>query len=360
MRKAAPQAGTISGQGADAVPRAQRGPIPYTLGMNMTRLPALLVLLPLLGADAGAPADKKDAKPVAVALAAKKAEVALGEPMELAVTIENKGAAPVSVPKPVLSSRSVTFLVTFGKTTFEWKRFIRDVYQVEDPARVSLKPGEKAEAVFAAPSVAAGDYKIRARYDAPGGALESPEIAIRVKPRVEGEKEKRREAREMEAVIETTHGSFRARLWPERALGTVWNFAELAAKGFFDNTKIHRIIGDFMFQGGDPDGTGMGGPGYSIPAEFNDARHEPGVLSMARTDHPDSAGSQFFVCLGTPDFLDGKYTAFGRVSDGAEALARFAKIPVEASDSGESSVPKEDVRFKKIRLEPKFEPAPEK
>ncbi|MEK7270426.1 MAG: peptidylprolyl isomerase [Planctomycetota bacterium] len=328
--------------------------------MNVTRLPALLLILPLLGADAGAPADKKDAKPVAVSLAAKKAEVVLGEPIELAVTIENRGDAPVSVPKPILSSRSVTFLVTFGKSTFEWKRFIKDVYQVEDPARVPLKPGEKTEAVFAAPSVAAGDYKIRARVDAPSGALESAEITVKVKPRVEGEKEKRREARELEAVVETTHGAFRVRLWPERALGTVWNFAELAGKGFFDNTKIHRIISDFMFQGGDPDGTGMGGPGYSIPAEFNDARHEPGVLSMARTDHPDSAGSQFFVCLGSPSFLDGKYTAFGRVSEGTETLDRFVKIPVVAGDSGESSVPKEDVRFKRIRLEPKFEPAPEK
>ena len=99
------------------------------------------------------------------------------------------------------------------------------------------------------------------------------------------------------------------------APGHVKNFVALAQIGFYNGGCFHRIIKGFMIQGGCPEGTGTGGPGYKIKAEFNKTPHEPGVLSMARTNDPNSAGSQFFICLGTPTHLDGQYTAFGKTAD---------------------------------------------
>lgn len=128
--------------------------------------------------------------------------------------------------------------------------------------------------------------------------------------------------------------------WPEVAPKTVENFKTLVKKGFYDGTCFHRVIKDFMIQGGDPltkdpareDVWGTGDPGYKIKAEFNDRSHKRGVLSMARSNHPDSAGSQFFICHGNPDFLDGKYTTFGKVIKGDEVLEKIGTTPTHSPD----------------------------
>ncbi|MSR28641.1 MAG: peptidylprolyl isomerase [Phycisphaerales bacterium] len=128
--------------------------------------------------------------------------------------------------------------------------------------------------------------------------------------------------------IETTLGDFDIELWNDVAPKHAENFQKLARKGFYDGLNFHRIIKDFVIQGGCPDGNGTGGPGWQVKAEFNDRKHEPGVLSMARSAHPDSAGSQFFVCL-TRDHckhLDGQYTAFGRVTSGMESVEKIAAL----------------------------------
>lgn len=135
-----------------------------------------------------------------------------------------------------------------------------------------------------------------------------------------------------EVVLETTAGPIRLLLDPAKAPGHVRNFVALAKSGFYDQGCFHRIIKGFMIQGGCPEGTGTGGPGYRIPAEFNDTPHEPGVLSMARTSDPDTAGSQFFICLEKVPHLDGQYTAFGRTADEA-SLAVVKKIGSVATDS---------------------------
>jgi peptidyl-prolyl cis-trans isomerase B (cyclophilin B) len=137
------------------------------------------------------------------------------------------------------------------------------------------------------------------------------------------------------AVITTNQGEMVLEFWPDVAPGHVENFKKLANKGFYDGTCFHRVIKGFMIQGGDPltkDAEnearwGTGGPGYQIKAEFNDRHHDRGVLSMARSQHPDSAGSQFFVCHGTPRFLDGQYTAFGKLVKGDEVLEKIATTP---------------------------------
>jgi peptidyl-prolyl cis-trans isomerase B (cyclophilin B) len=119
------------------------------------------------------------------------------------------------------------------------------------------------------------------------------------------------------AVIKTSKGEMTLEFWSDVAPNTVENFKKLAREGFYNGTIFHRIIKGFMIQGGCPEGTGTGGPGYKIPAEFNRTPHVPGVLSMARTSDPNSAGSQFFICLERVPHLDNQYTAFGRTADDA-------------------------------------------
>ncbi len=122
---------------------------------------------------------------------------------------------------------------------------------------------------------------------------------------------------EYEVTLDTSAGPIRLVLDADSAPGHVRNMVALAESGFYDGGCFHRIIKGFMIQGGCPQGTGTGGPGYTIPAEFNRLPHEPGVLSMARTSDPNSAGSQFFICLEKVPHLDRQYTAFGRTADQA-------------------------------------------
>lgn len=130
----------------------------------------------------------------------------------------------------------------------------------------------------------------------------------------------------------------KAELYPEIAPNTVNNFISLVKKGFYNGRIFHRVIPGFMIQGGCPDGTGMGGPGYSIKGEFaqngftNDLKHTPGVLSMARAMHPDSAGSQFFIMHKTSPHLDGAYAAFGKVTEGLEVVDKIANTPTDFRD----------------------------
>jgi len=136
----------------------------------------------------------------------------------------------------------------------------------------------------------------------------------------------------------TTGGKMTAELYPEVAPNTVSNFISLVKKGFYDGLIFHRVIPGFMIQGGDPDGVGMGGPGYTIPGEFssngfaNDLRHSRGVLSMARTMDPDSAGSQFFIMVDDAPHLDGEYAAFGKVIEGMETADAIVRAPKDRND----------------------------
>jgi len=127
-------------------------------------------------------------------------------------------------------------------------------------------------------------------------------------------------------------------LYPEIAPNTVNNFISLVKKGFYDGLIFHRVIEGFMIQGGCPEGSGMGNPGYSIPGEFtwngfkNDLAHTPGVISMARAQHPDSAGSQFFLMHQTSPHLDGQYAAFGKVTEGMDVVNKIATVNVDWND----------------------------
>ena len=162
------------------------------------------------------------------------------------------------------------------------------------------------------------------------------------------------------AVIKTSEGEMVAGFWPEVAPNTVENFKKLARSGFYDGTAFHRIVKGFMIQGGDPltkdpakeSRYGTGDPGYKIKAEFNDRSHERGVLSMARSSDPDSAGSQFFICLANVSRLDHQYTTFGKLIKGDDVLGKIGDIEVTMSDSGERSKPTKRVTVENIKIVP--------
>jgi len=159
------------------------------------------------------------------------------------------------------------------------------------------------------------------------------------------------------AVIKTSKGEMTVEFWEDVAPKTVANFKKLAKEGFYNGTAFHRIIKGFMIQGGDPNTKdpskegvyGMGDPGYKIKAEFNDKKHERGVLSMARSMDPDSAGSQFFICLDPAPFLDRQYTGFGRVLKGEDVLLKIGDTPV-ASNGRERSKPTERVTVESVKI----------
>ena len=154
------------------------------------------------------------------------------------------------------------------------------------------------------------------------------------------------EMEKLTAVIETSAGTIKFKFFPKEAPGHCRNFIALAQKGFYNNLIFHRVIEGFMIQGGCPKGTGTGGPGYQIKAEFNKKPHVDGTVSMARSNDPDSAGCQFFICLGKQAFLDGKYTAFGQVSDGIDVVHAIGSTPTGAQDR-----PKQNQVMKKVFIE---------
>ena len=162
------------------------------------------------------------------------------------------------------------------------------------------------------------------------------------------------------AVIKTSDGDMVTQFWTDAAPNTIENFKKLARAGFYNGTIFHRIVKGFMIQGGDPnskdpskeDRYGAGGPGYKIKAEFNDHPHERGVISMAREPDPDSAGSQFFICLAPVPRLDHQYTTFGKLIRGDDVLAKIGDTPVTRNGMGENSKPTARVVIEKIEIVP--------
>ena len=162
------------------------------------------------------------------------------------------------------------------------------------------------------------------------------------------------------AVIKTSEGDMVVQFWTDAAPNTIQNFKKLAKQGFYNGTIFHRIVKGFMIQGGDPNSKdpakensyGAGGPGYKIKAEFNDHSHERGVISMAREPDPDSAGSQFFICLAPVTRLDHQYTTFGKLIKGEDVLEKIGDTPVTRNSMGEVSKPTKRITIDKIDIVP--------
>ncbi|RKX21987.1 MAG: peptidylprolyl isomerase [Candidatus Zixiibacteriota bacterium] len=161
------------------------------------------------------------------------------------------------------------------------------------------------------------------------------------------DKYEKRQADNPEIAIETDFGTMKLELFRDVAPGHVDSMLARIKEGFYDGLIFHRIIDGFMIQGGDPQGTGMGGAPYRLKAEFSDLPHLDGTLSMARAQDPNSASSQFFICLGRQAFLDGKYTVFGQVMDGMDVLHKIGKVPCGGP---RKSKPEKDVFIRKMTV----------
>jgi peptidyl-prolyl cis-trans isomerase B (cyclophilin B) len=162
------------------------------------------------------------------------------------------------------------------------------------------------------------------------------------------------------AVIKTNEGEMVVQFWTDAAPNTIENFKKLARQGLYDGTIFHRIVKGFMIQGGDPnskdpakeDSYGQGGPGYKVKAEFNNHSHDRGVISMARGSDPDSAGSQFFICLAPVRRLDGQYTTFGKLIKGVDVLEKIGDTPVTNNGMGEMSKPTKRIVIESVKIMP--------
>jgi peptidyl-prolyl cis-trans isomerase B (cyclophilin B) len=148
------------------------------------------------------------------------------------------------------------------------------------------------------------------------------------------------------AVIETSQGVLKFKFYPKVAPGHCRNFIKLAQSGFYNGTIFHRVIEGFMIQGGDPKGTGAGGPGYTIKAEFSSQPHQEGTVAMARSQDPDSAGSQFYICLAPQPGLDRHYTVFGQLTEGLKALHSIGSTPTDNRDR-----PRQEQKMNKVYIE---------
>jgi peptidyl-prolyl cis-trans isomerase B (cyclophilin B) len=297
----------------------------------MNRIAAAALLAAALAA-APSPADAKES-PFRLVLKAGKAKVALGERIPLEVTLQYAGPKAVACAKLELGAPSgvVLYFKDPAKRLFQVTR-LKGRYNGNDfretpPSREELRPGKTLVGTVEPVAIQAGTWEISAAY---GGAprdvqavpVDAKPVTVVVAPGAGGETK-------VGARVRTDKGDMTFELLPEKAFNTVHNFLSLAKDGFYRDRVFHRVMKDFMVQTGDPNGNGTGGPGYCVPAEFNDLSHEKGVLSMAREFHANTAGSQFFVMTAKNAGLDGKYTGFGRLVEGQDVLDALAAVPVK-------------------------------
>jgi peptidyl-prolyl cis-trans isomerase B (cyclophilin B) len=259
---------------------------------------------------------------MAVTLKPEKPEVELGDTIRLEVAVTNDGDVPAQFPKPELTRPSVSLHVMRRPDAEEPESFITRI--ATPPEDVTLKPGESVTGTVEFPAVEARGVYIEALYR-PTGDLHphfidtNADRSERVPVIVHGKGKK------LHARLHTEAGIITLEFFPDLALNHVTSFVALARQGYYDGIKFHRVVPRFVIQGGDPTGSGSGGPGYRLPAEFNSVKHVPGVLSMARTSDPHSAGSQFFICTDDCPNLDEQYTAFGKVVDGLDAVMKIGE-----------------------------------
>jgi peptidyl-prolyl cis-trans isomerase B (cyclophilin B) len=296
----------------------------------------LFALLPVLAAFGG-PEAGSSRDGVAVTIACTRQAVAAAEvfPIKLTVTSES---APIAFDRTDLASARCLVAATFERKG-QW------VTVVEPPAagRVELRPGETFSMdvrVLLPEALTKTPTSLLVQWVGSGAleSLRSNEINVAV-----------RSDQNPTATLETSEGTIVLELWPEKAPNHVANFLTLAKSGFYDGRIFHRVISNFMVQTGCPQGTGMGDPGYKIPAEFNDTSFGKGILGMARADSPDSAGSQFFICVAdSPQVksLDKQYTAFGRVIEGQEAADKISMVPRDM----QKDRPYKDVALRKVTV----------
>ncbi len=280
---------------------------------------------------AGDPLDSALAKAsakdgVKIALVAEAPEAALGGEIVLRVAVANASDTAVTVNELRLDELSVAFETRLpGLEPFEYCELAclpgGDTLALK---REAIPSGKDLRETFRLPAILSGKTTFTARYfgfgDPEGEGLSSAPVEVEVKPGEGG-------ATRVAAALETDRGTVVVEFHPDSAPNTVLHFARLVRNGFYDGTVFHRIEPGFVVQGGDPRGNGTGGPEFLLRGEFSERKHVAGTVAMARTDDPDSAGSQFYFTLAPAPHLDGAYTVFGRAADGFEAIVKMAEDP---------------------------------
>lgn len=261
---------------------------------------------------------------MSVKLTLDKPEYNLGDTIKATITVTNEGKAAASLPKIDFCLPSVSFRLLRKPDAKTPESILSRVGPESGSAEVG--PGKSITGTIELPAIEAGILTIEALYN-PRGRITpnlkgtdvsgSNQVAFKVK---DGGKKLR-------VHMETEAGKLVMEFFPDRAHNHVSSFVSLARKGYYNGVSFHRIVPSFVIQGGDPTGSGSGGPGYKLPAEFNEIPHDLGILSMARTPEPHSAGSQFFVCLSRErtSGLDNQYTVFGKVVEGLEAVKKIGE-----------------------------------
>lgn len=302
--------------------------------------------------------------PLKLTISTPKDSCALGEWVEVKFNLHNTGQADLSLVKPIVDVHSVSLEITYttlkseskekqqlSSFTFVHTAYTPSVYESNKGKleKIVLESGKEYSCTFKIPALLIGKMKVMASYQGWIQEVTSNPIEVTIEPSAR----LKSDAQELVAVIDTNYGKMICKFYPENAPNTVLNFIKLAQEGFYTNLIFHRIIKGFMIQGGCPERKGTGGPGYSIKAEFNQQKHLVGTLSMARSQHNDSAGSQFFICLGPVSHLDGKYTAFGQVSNGIEVVKEIGEVKTTGSRGNPANKPLADVVIKQITIEPR-------
>ena len=305
---------------------------------------ALLLLAGPSSAPASGPTTAGKEPRFLLTAKAEKDTVKLGERIAITLKLTSRMVRVAAVGKIQLGSpNAVVFDVKTAKGNFQVSRLLgryeKEEFKSDPVPREQLKGGQSITGTVNLLAILPGKMEITAVYlgietrDWPD-PIEAKPVTVTVEPGAGGETK-------VGAKIRTSKGEMTAELLPEKAYNTVNNFLTLGMDGYYNHRVFHRIIKDFMVQTGDPNGNGTGGPGYYIPAEFNDIKHEKGVLSMAKEEQPNTAGSQFFIVHKATPFLDGKYSAFGRVISGIEVVDALANVPVKATLHGAPSEPVE-------------------
>ena len=300
---------------------------------------------------------------------AEQNEVTIGDWIVITLNFTNTTANQMDIIKPMLDIDSVSFQIKTTPLSNTGKSF---VYSVITPsvyghnraqmAKISLAAGAEFRETFKIPAATLGMWKITAHYQGFNKSLSAEPLKINIiPPKSDKPADKDAKPREGELIakIETSKGVMKCRFLFNDAPNTAMNFLRQSKEGFYDRLKFHRIAKNFVIQGGCPQNTGSGNPGYSIKAEFNKNKHLKGTLSMARhSDNNDSASSHFFICLEDAPNLDNKYTAFGELISGLDVLEAIGKVRTVANPNmnGEMSKPVENVFVKTITLE--FKEAP--
>jgi peptidyl-prolyl cis-trans isomerase B (cyclophilin B) len=319
------------------------------------RTPTVLAFAALAAAGLSAAAPSALAKdpPFILDATCEKKECALGDVIPIVVTLRGKVSKAATVTALQLGApHSVMFQVSvnggrkvqvaplLGRYEPAPGGNAQGVFKANPLDREVVKPNDKPlQRTIEIYAIQTGEWTIQTVYGGIekslwDGILETKQpLKITVKPGPKGETR-------VGARIETTEGAMTAELLPDVAWFTVHNFWSLAKRGFYKDIPVHRIVAGFMIQTGDPKGDGSGGPGWCIAAEFNDLKHEKGVLSMARMGHHvNTAGSQFFVMHARNTGLDRNYTGFGRLVEGVDVLDAIAATPVRPGPGGERSMP---------------------